>query len=196
MSRIEKIELNNWDPELREMVKGDSLPNIARTTFDILAHRPGLAKAFARLFSAFKAEHTLSNRLIELVRLRMAFHNQCRTCMAMRYQDGIDDGVTEDLVCSLERPAEAPDLTAAERAALAYADMFLTNHLAIGDKEMDQLRQYFSEGQLVELTFWLAMGGFGRMAAVFDMIEDLPMHFQDKTMGQLTPWNAPEHVVV
>ncbi len=195
MSRIQKIAVKDWDGGLRDMVRGEDLPDITRTTFDILAHRPGIAKAFASLFGAFKAEQTLSNRLVELVRLRMAFHNQCRTCMSIRYQDGLDDGVTEALVCSLEKPAEASELTEAERAALAYTDLFFTNHLAIDDSEMDKLRRHFSEGQLVELNIWLAMGGFGRMAAVLDMTEVLPAHFQDKTVNTLTPWNAP-HVVV
>ncbi|KKC25234.1 hypothetical protein WP12_15000 [Sphingomonas sp. SRS2] len=180
---------------MRATIGADALPPIARSVFNILAHRPNIAKAFAALFSAFKADQTLPDRLVELVRLRMAFHNQCRTCMAIRYQDGIDDGVTEDLVCSLEKPTEAPDLSAAERAALAYTDRFLTDHLSINDSHMNNLREHFTEGQLVELNFWLAMGGFGRMAAVFDMLEDLPAHFQETTSDHLAPWSSP-HVVV
>jgi AhpD family alkylhydroperoxidase len=66
----------------------------------------------------------LSERLPELLRLRIAVHNQCRSCMAMRYADAVADGVTEDLVGSLERPEEAADLKAAERLALRYAGLF------------------------------------------------------------------------
>src|SRR6202000_1740076 len=67
---------------------------------------------------------TLSRRLAELIRLRIAFHNRCRSCMAIRYGEALDDGVTDDLVCSLEKPYDAPDLTDAERAALRFADLF------------------------------------------------------------------------
>ncbi len=56
----------------------------------------------------------LPRRIQELIRLRIAFHNQCRSCMAMRYEDALKDGVTEDLVCSLERPEEAKDLSDAD----------------------------------------------------------------------------------
>ena len=195
MSRISKIDVADWDAELRELTQGDSLPPAIRSGLSILAHRPNFAKAFVRLFAAFKVDQTLPDRLIELVRLRIAFHNQCRTCMAIRYQAGIDDGVTEDLVCSLEKPAEAPGLTAAERAALAYADRFCTNHLSIDDNCMNELREHFSEDQLAELTMWLAMSGFGKMAAVFDMVEDLPTFFQDKSVSKMAPWSSP-HVVV
>ena len=31
--------------------------------------------------------------------------------MAIRYKDGQEDGITEDLVCSLEKPMEAENLS-------------------------------------------------------------------------------------
>jgi alkylhydroperoxidase family enzyme len=195
MSRIAKIDVADWDADLREFTHGEALPPVARSVLNILAHRPTVAKAFVSLFGAFKTDQTLPDRLIELVRLRMAFHNQCRTCMAIRYQDPINDGLTEDLVCSLEKPMESPGLSDAQRAALAYTDRFCTDHLSIDDTHMNALREYFSEGQLVELNVWLAMGGFSKMAAVFDMVEDLPEHFQDKSVDKIAPWSSP-HIVV
>src|ERR1700743_618824 len=114
----------------------------------IFAHPPRLAPACTTLSAALQREAELPARLRELVRLRIAFHNQCRTCMAVRYEPG---SVSEDLVCSLEKPMEAPDLTEAERAALRFADLFATNHLAIDDAEYESLRRWFDEGQLVEL---------------------------------------------
>ena len=41
------------------------------------------------------------------------------------------------------------DLTPAERAALRFADLFATNHLAIDDAVYDDLRLHFTEGELV-----------------------------------------------
>ncbi len=93
----------------------------------ILGHRPEVANAVGALRAALQSSGSLSPRLVELVRLRFAFHNQCRSCMFVRYQSAIDDGLTEDLVCSLEKPAEAEDLTSAERSALRFADLFATD---------------------------------------------------------------------
>ena len=85
----------------------------------ILGHRPEVAGALGALKAALVSTGTLSPRLVELVRLRIAFHNQCRSCMSVRYQSAIDDGLTEDLVCSLEQPAEADDLRGrTQRAAI------------------------------------------------------------------------------
>ena len=99
----------------------------------VYAQAPGIAGSYLTFMKALRDNGTLPRRLVELVRLRVSFHNQCRTCMSIRYSDGLDDGLTEGLVCSLEKPQESDDLTVAEKAALAFADRFATDHLAIDD---------------------------------------------------------------
>ncbi len=196
MSRIQKIHRDDWDPELREQFNADEATELELGTMRMFAHRPAIAKGMMALGGGIAADWTLPERLKELVRLRVAFHNQCRSCLAIRYRDAVADGVDEDLVCSLENPPEAPDLTEAEKAAIAYADKFATNHLSIGDDDFAELRQHFSEGQLVELGTWVAFCvGFGRLGAVWDMIEELPETFQAKESGPATPWSGPATVV-
>jgi AhpD family alkylhydroperoxidase len=195
MTRIIKLDPADWDPELRQLASAAATP-LEQASFGIFAHRPEIMKAMGTLRMSLKKSRTLPERLLELVRLRIAFHNQCRSCMAMRYRDAIDDGLTEDLVCSLEKPMEAPDLSAAEKAALAYADRFANHHLSIDEHVHDELREHFTEGQLVELGVWVAYCvGFGRLAATWDMIEALPTGFQDKSQGKVTPWSAAPVVV-
>ena len=72
----------------------------------IMAHRPEISQKLGELTNAINHSGTLSRRLIELIRLRIAFHNQCRSCMAIRYAEAVSDGVSEELVCSLEQPEE------------------------------------------------------------------------------------------
>jgi AhpD family alkylhydroperoxidase len=157
----------------------------------ILGHRPEVAGALGALKAALVSTGTLSPRLAELVRLRIAFHNQCRSCMSVRYQSAIDDGLTEDLVCSLEQPAEADDLTEAERSALRYADLFATNHLAIDDAVYDDLRQHFTEDELVELGVHCAYAvGMGRLAATWSVTDDVPDAFRSTSDSPLAPWDS------
>ena len=196
MSRIATIEVDDWDPELRRMTGADTATLIEQGPLRIFAHRPAIAKAMMGLAAAIKMSRTLPERLVELVRLRIAFHNQCRSCMAVRYRDAVADGVDEALVCSLERPAEAPNLTAAEKAALAYADRFANDHLTIDDTVYDELRAHFSEGQLVELGAWVAYCvGMGRLAATWDMVEELPEPFRARGAKRVTPSSATPVVV-
>ena len=153
MSRLAKIAVQDWDPELRGLTAADTASAIEIGPLQIFAHRPQIAKAIVGLGVALKTSSTLTERLMEIVRLRIAFHNQCRSCMAIRYRNAVSDGVDETLVCAIEQPSSG-DFTARERAALKFADLFANDHLAIDEAVYDGLRQHFTEGQLVELGSW------------------------------------------
>jgi alkylhydroperoxidase family enzyme len=116
--------------------------------------------------------------------------------MAIRYQDALADGLTEDLVCSLERPMEAEDLSEAERVAIRYGELFAANHLAIDDAFYDSLREHFTEPEIVELGMQIAFFvGFGRLSATWDMVEELPDRFRTRGGAPITPW-GPDAIVV
>jgi AhpD family alkylhydroperoxidase len=155
----------------------------------IMGRLPAVAEALGSLNAALRANGTLSPRLLELVRLRIAFFNQCRSCIAVRYQSAIDDGLDEDAVCSLERPADAENLSDAERSALRFAELFATDHLAIDDAVYDELRQHFTEDELVELGLHCAIAlGVGRLSATWDVSDDLPE--SRRSSERLAPWNS------
>jgi AhpD family alkylhydroperoxidase len=155
----------------------------------IIGRLPAAAEALGGLTAALRSNGTLPPRLLELVRLRIAFFNQCRSCIAVRYQSAIDDGLDEGAVCSLERPAEADNLSDAERAALQFAELFATNHLAIDNAVYDGLREHFTEDQLVELGLHCAIAlGVGRLSATWDVSEDLPA--SNGSSERLAPWNS------
>jgi alkylhydroperoxidase family enzyme len=153
----------------------------------ILARCPEAAAGFGAAMDALR-QGTIGPRLFELVRLRIAFHNQCRSCMAVRYPESIEDGLTEELVCSLEQPYDAPDLTDADRAALRFADFFATDHLCIDDDVYDDMRRYFTETQLVEIGLICAISvGIGRLAATWHVVDHVPEGLQSD--GKVAPWD-------
>lgn len=196
MSRIKKLELDEWDQELREMTAADSGTPLEQGVMRMFAHKPEISKGLINFAGALKKHRSLPDRLVELVRLRIAFHNQCRSCMAIRYEDGINAGIDEDLVCSLENPQDAEDLSDAEKVAIRYGELFATNHLSIDDTIYDNLRKHFSEEEIVELSMTVAwFVGFGRLAATYHMVEELPEAFKDDEEKTLTPWNEESIVV-
>jgi len=161
----------------------------------IWAQRPEIYMAFRKFVGTLFEHSVLPRRLIEMVRLRVAFHNQCRSCMAIRYSAAVADGLTEDLVCELKKPEEAPNLTPRERAALKYADLLATDHLSINDALFDELRTHFSEPEIVELAAHIAYCvGFGRVAMSWDMVDDLPERFKARD-HEITPWGEDAMVV-
>ncbi|MBY0343767.1 MAG: carboxymuconolactone decarboxylase family protein [Sphingomonadales bacterium] len=189
MSRIEKLPPDQWDARLVAAIQPDNLTDLEQGLTRYFAHCPEQALGLMGFGGALKRGRTLPERLVELVRLRVAFFNQCRSCMAIRYSDAVADGVTEGLVCSLERPQEAENLTAAEKVAIRYGELMATDHLAIDDGVYAELRQHFSEAQIVELGMTVAFFvGFGRLAATYHMVEELPEAF--KTAEKIAPWGA------
>lgn len=188
-TRLTMVPVEKFDPELRELVNADDRTPLELGLLRVHAHRPSHAKAIVGLHAALWTDRLLPDRLLELVRLRIAFFNQCRTCMAVRYPGAIADGLTEDLVCSLEKPHEATDLSVAERAAIRYGELLATDHLAINDDVYDDLRLHFTEEQIVELGAYCAFCvGFGRLGATWNMIEELPDRFHEGDIA--TPWGG------
>jgi AhpD family alkylhydroperoxidase len=188
-SRIAKLAPEQWDQRLVSAIQPDNLTDLEQGLTRYFAHCPEQALGLMGFGGALKRNRTLPDRLVELVRLRVAFFNQCRSCMAIRYSDAVADGVTEGLVCSLERPQEAENLSAAEKVAIRYGELMATDHLAIDDAMYDQLREHFSEAQIVELGMTVAFFvGFGRLAATWHMVEELPEAF--RTAEKIAPWGA------
>ncbi|HTT93383.1 MAG TPA: hypothetical protein VMF55_01820 [Solirubrobacterales bacterium] len=184
MSRIHAAE----QLDQTALEQADAQGRLELQTVAIYAHRPESREALWALMGSFgeQASGTLSPRLIELVRLRIAYWNQCRSCMSVRYQP---DLVSQDTVCSLERPEDAPDLTDAEKAALRYADLMATDHLSIDDEVFDNLRAHFSEGEIVELgMFCAAAVGFGRLVATWHLTDHLHESFQGEQTQPFVPW--------
>ncbi|WP_253900567.1 carboxymuconolactone decarboxylase family protein [Mycobacterium asiaticum] len=174
------------DVPTQDLAQGDRI-NLGVAA--IMSRIPGVAEAVGNLTAALRGNGTLPPRLLELVRLRIAFFNQCRSCIAVRYESAVADGLDEAAVCSLERPAEAANLSAAERAALRFAELFATDHLAIDDAVYDELREHFTEDQLVELGLHCAIGlGIGRLSATWDVSDDLPE--AARSGGVVAPWNS------
>jgi AhpD family alkylhydroperoxidase len=184
------LDPEDFSPELRAAVGDDTLAHPeSLASLRVMAVRPELATAVVQLRATLARSALLPPRLLELVRLRVAFHNQCRSCMAMRSAEAIDDGMSEDVVCELAAPENAESLTDRERAALRYADLLATAHLEIGDTMFDLLRQHFTEGEIVELSVNIAIFvGLGRVAMSWDLVDDLPAVYRQP--GVVGPWDG------
>jgi alkylhydroperoxidase family enzyme len=153
----------------------------------ITAHRPKTWAARTAMIEALEQEGTLSPRLIELIRLRITFWTQCRSCAAMRFLP--EEELSEGLVCSLERPSDAPDLTDAERAVMGFVDLYAADNRALDGAVYDGLREHFDEGELVEIGAWCAeFYGWGRVVATWRIWDDLPDSFRVPEGDRITPW--------
>jgi alkylhydroperoxidase family enzyme len=158
----------------------------------IMGHIPKANKYLVATKAAAKHSGTLSHRLVELVRIRMAYHTQCRTCMTMRFKEGLEDGITQDVICSLERPAEAENLSDRERKALEYCDKFALDWLSIDSAYFDSMRKHFTEPEIVQLGLICALHlGTGRLMSSYAVTQELPGTMQGPSGDhQYKPWEV------
>lgn len=157
-----------------------------------MAHMPKATKYLTACKAAAKHGGTLSQRLVELVRIRMAYHTQCRTCMTLRFSECLADGLDQTAVCSLERPQEAEDLSPRERKAIEYCDKFANDWLSIDDNYFNSMRELFTEAEIVQLGFICALHlGSGRLMASYAVTEDLPDIMQGESGDhKYKPWEV------
>ena len=158
----------------------------------IMSHMPQANRHLIATKAATKHGGTLSQRLIELVRIRMAYWTQCRTCMTIRFEESLDDGLDQNAVCSLEQPQSTGHLSDKEKAAIAFADQFANDWLSIDNATFDGLRELFSEAEIVQLGLVCGLHlGTGRLMAAFAVTEDLPEAMQGESgVGKFKPWEV------
>jgi AhpD family alkylhydroperoxidase len=111
----------------------------------------------------------LEHPLLELVKMRASQINGCAYCLDMHSKDARAGGETEQRLYLLDAWREAPFYSARERAALAWTEA-LTNisHNEVSDALYDQVRQQFSEKELVDLSLAIiAINGWNRLAIPF-----------------------------
>ncbi|HEU5308486.1 MAG TPA: carboxymuconolactone decarboxylase family protein [Acidimicrobiia bacterium] len=132
---------------------------------------PELGAAVGALSEAVYGERLIAPRVREVARMRIAQINGCNVCLAWRFPEMAERGVTEQLYAHVDDPA-AGDYSEQERLAIEYAEKFALDHRSIDDAFFARLRAEFSDAEIVELTAmigeWLA---FGRFNAVLDVAE-------------------------
>jgi AhpD family alkylhydroperoxidase len=96
--------------------------------------------------------------LIDLVRLRASQINRCAYCIDMHSRDALAAGETEERLEALAGWGASPMFDAREKAALFWTEsLTLVAQIRIADSDFAQMRNYFSEKEVSDLTFIIAV---------------------------------------
>ena len=111
----------------------------------------------------------LEPALLKLVKLRASQINGCAFCIDMHTKDARADGETEQRLYALTAWRETPFFTDRERAALAWTEaVTLINETHAPDDVYDEVRQRFTEEELVNLTMTVVtINGWNRLMIGF-----------------------------
>jgi len=132
---------------------------------------PELGAAVGKLSAAVYGDRLVSARVREVARMRIAQINGCNVCLAWRFPEMAERGVTEELYAHVDDVTRG-DYSEQERLAIEYAEKFALDHRSLDDEFFVRMRAQFSDAEILELTTmigdWLA---FGRLNAVLDIAE-------------------------
>jgi AhpD family alkylhydroperoxidase len=119
--------------------------------------------------SAASAAAGLEHSLLELVKIRASQINGCAYCLDMHTKDARALGETEQRIYALSAWHEAPFYTDRERAALDWTEAVTrVGETHVPDEVFERTRQYFSEEELVALTFAVVViNSWNRLAVSF-----------------------------
>jgi len=107
---------------------------------------------------ALRETGNLPRRLIEVAVVAASHANRCAYCVAHHSTILVELGLEADSVSALAG-ADAPGLSEKERLVRDYAVCVTERAWGIRDAMFEQLRQHFSNTQIVELTMRIALTG-------------------------------------
>lgn len=134
--------------------------------------RPEMGRAINRLVDAAYNKSMLDVRVREAARMRIAQLNDCPVCLTFRAASVKEKGVQEDFYAHVAEHETSDLYSEQERLAIAYAERFALDHLAIDDAFFGRLRTVFTDAEILDLTIRLAAFlGLGRLLRVLGIDE-------------------------
>jgi AhpD family alkylhydroperoxidase len=110
----------------------------------------------------------LEPALLELVKLRASILNGCAFCIDMHSKEARARGEMEQRLYALAAWREAPFFSERESAALAWTDAITRIDEGVSDALYENVRRYFEEKELVDLTLAVvAINAWNRLAIAF-----------------------------
>jgi AhpD family alkylhydroperoxidase len=167
MPRLRFIEERELDAETRALIAsaertGAPDPRVVR-----ILSRSSAGLAWVKCWNSVLYEGKLPHRLKEMCRIRISVAHRCGYCSTVRSKvAGLDEEAVNDLLGARTR------LSASEKAALEYADLFKAGDEPIdSDAVYDKLRQHFSEEEIIELGMLCAQTvGVGRLVRSLNIL--------------------------
>jgi AhpD family alkylhydroperoxidase len=146
----------------REPQAGNGLEPI-----EIWAHQPKMMIGMGKFNQAVRKAKSVDERLKNLVELKGAQMIGCEFCVDLGSQIARNFGFSDEELLALARYRESDLFTDREKLALDYANAVMRTPVEVTDELFTQMKQHFSDEQLVEITALLTLVNLDRFNAAF-----------------------------
>ena len=128
--------------------------------FATMARVPDALAHFMPLYGAVMNKGSVAAKFKELAYLKAALINGCEYCFRAHSASGKKNGVTEDQIKALSFYARSPLFDAQEKATILYAERVTRGASGIREGAIQELKQFYSDDQIVELTLVICIANF------------------------------------
>ena len=191
MARISKVERSAVSAETAALydkvfAQRGNVPNM----FRVMAHRPEIFATMQAHFGAVLNTGTVPTKLKELIIVRTSQVNETPYCLASHTRLARGLGWSDDQLANLKDWATREDFTPAEKAALRLAETMTRNAHAVTNEQFEELRRFYSEGEIVELL--CAIGLFNYFNRFNDALQMEPTKPGEGGPDEMGPGRSAE----
>ena len=160
MARVRDIELNEAPKEISLIYKKfiESYGPFANQA-KVFAHRPIIFKHMMSMLMEMADKPIIDKRYLEIAIVSVSAVNRCDYCVAHHAPNLISEGLSEITIDNILED-DCPGLNRLDLLVRDYAVQITKDHNRVQDKQFEELRKYFSEEQMVELTFRITLCTF------------------------------------
>lgn len=172
MPRLEYMNPEELDAEARAYLEEAEKAGSPDSRVLRILFRSQAGLAWYRYWQALTNEGELPRDLKELCRVKIAFDHTCGYCSTVRSNAAKEVGLTEERIQQLWNFEESDAFSPREKMALRFAH-YIKHDISKADSDefYDELREHFSESEIVELGLWCAENeGAGKFVRTLSII--------------------------
>src|SRR6202050_5584222 len=128
--------------------------------FGTMARVPEVFANFLPFYTAVIEHGTVERKYKELAYLKASLINGCEYCFKAHSASAKKNGVTDDQIKALAFFHRSPAFDAQEKAVILYSERVTRGASAIRPAALDELKKYFNDDQIVELTLAVCVANF------------------------------------
>jgi uncharacterized peroxidase-related enzyme len=128
--------------------------------FGTMARVPEAFANFLPFYTAVIEHGTVERKYKELAYLKASLINGCEYCYRAHSSSGKKNGVTDEQIKALAFFHRSAAFDAQEKAVILYAERVTRGAAGIRPASLDELKQYFNDDQIVELTLAISVANF------------------------------------
>jgi uncharacterized peroxidase-related enzyme len=128
--------------------------------FGTMARVPEGFATFVPFYAAVIEHGTVEKKYKELAYLKTSLINGCEYCFRAHSASGKKNGVTDEQIKALSFFLRSNAFDAQEKAVMLYAERVTRGASALRPPAIEELRQYFNDDQIVELTMVICVANW------------------------------------